>query len=85
MVVIMPSLFGVRIYSLPNDKILTSTKLKAFADDEFSVAKMMISVFDKIETIVGKEENDGYQHLVLFPQCFRKLSVSGLLKFGIVL
>ena len=27
---------------------------------------MMISVFDKIENIVGKEENSGYEHLLLF-------------------
>ena len=32
------------------------TKLKAFADDKFSVAKMMISVFDRVENIVGTEE-----------------------------
>ena len=24
------------------------------------------------EDIVGKEENDGYQHFLLFPQCFLK-------------
>ena len=27
-------------------------------------------VVDKIENIVGKEENAGYQHFLLFPQCF---------------
>ena len=43
--------------SLPNDKILALIKQKAFADDIFSIAKMMISVFDKIETIVGEGEN----------------------------
>ena len=29
-------------------------------------------VLDKIENIVGKEENAGYQHFLLFPQCFQK-------------
>ena len=29
-------------------------------------------VFDTIENIVGKGENAGHQHLLLFPQCFQK-------------
>ena len=28
--------------------------------------------FDKVEGIVGKGENTGYQHFLLFPQCFQK-------------
>ena len=40
--------------------------------------------FGKGRNIVGKEENDGYQHFLLFPQCFEKASFSGLLKVGIV-
>ena len=39
---------------LPNDKILDRTKLKAFADDKLYVTKMIISVFDRVENIVGK-------------------------------
>ena len=35
---------------------------------------MIISVFDKIENIVGKGGNAGYQHFLLFPQCFEKAS-----------
>ena len=31
-------------------------KLKAFAEDKFIVAKTMISVFDRVENIVGKKE-----------------------------
>ena len=61
------------IHSLPQDKILDLSKLIAFADDKFSVAKMVISVFDMVENNVGKGENAGYQHFLLFPQCFRKL------------
>ena len=38
----------------------------------------------RIENIVGKEENAGYQHFLLFPQCFQKLSFSGLFKVGTV-
>ena len=46
--------------------------MKAFADDKINVAQMMISVSDKVENIVGKGENAGYQHFFLFPQCFQK-------------
>ena len=39
--------------SLPRDKILGVTKLKAFADDKLNVAKMTISLFDTVENVVG--------------------------------
>ena len=70
---------------LPNDKILDLSKLKAFVDDKMNVAKMMIYVFDTAENIVGKGENIGYQHFLLFPQSFQKAFSSGVLKVGIVL
>ena len=38
----------------------------------------------RVENIVGKEENAGNQHFLLFPQCFQKFSMSGSLKVGIV-
>ena len=37
-------------------------------------------VLDKIQNIVGKEKNAGYQDFLLFPQCFQKALSSGLLK-----
>ena len=37
-------------------------------------------MFERVENIVGKGENAGYQHFLLFPQCFQKASLSGLLK-----
>ena len=40
----------------PHEKILDQTKLKAFADDKLDVTKMIISVFDRVENIVGKGE-----------------------------
>ena len=63
------SIFRV-VHSLPNDKILDWSKLKAFADATVKFAKMMIFVFDRVENIVGKGENAGYQHFLLFPKCF---------------
>ena len=62
--------YNYLIKSLPNDKILDVTKLKAFADHKINKAQMMISVFDRVENIVGNGENAGYQHFLLFPQCF---------------
>ena len=65
------------------DKILDVTKLKAFADDKLNDAKM-ISLFDRVENTVGKGENAGYQHFLLFPQCFPKPSSLESLKVSIV-
>ena len=57
--------FLVQINSLPNDKILDETKLKAFADDKLNVAKTMIPLFDKVENTIGKGENDVFQSLLI--------------------
>ena len=70
--------------SLLNDKILDWTEFKAFADIKLNVAKITISVFDKVENIVGKGENASCQHFLLFPQCFQKASFSRSLKVRIV-
>ena len=43
-----------RLNSLPKDSFLDWTKFKAFADNKLDVAKMIISVFERIENIVGK-------------------------------
>ena len=36
-----------------------------------------------VGNIVGKGENAGYQHFLLFPQCFQKTYVTGSLKVRI--
>ena len=46
--------------------------MKAFADDKLNVTRNVKVVFHRIENIVGKEENAGYQHFLLFPRCFQK-------------
>ena len=73
---------------LSNDKFLDLTKLKAFADDKLNVAKVtfffFFFLFDRAENTVGKEENAGYQHFLLFLQCFPKPPYLGSLKVGIV-
>ena len=56
--------------SLPSGILSDWSKLKAFADHNLYVAQMMIYVFDRIENIVGKGENAGFQNmLILLPQC----------------
>ena len=54
-------------------------------DVKLKVVKMIIFVFDRVENTVGKGENAGYQHFLLFPQCFQKAFNSGSLKVRIVL
>ena len=41
------------IYNVTKDKILDCSKLKAFADDKSNVARMMISLLDRVENTVG--------------------------------
>ena len=40
----------------PHDKILDQTKLKAITDEKLNITKMKVSVFDRVENIVGKGE-----------------------------
>ena len=65
---------------LPNDKFLDWSKLKAVADDKSNVAAKLKFVLGRVENIVGKGENAGYQHFLLFPQCFQKASLLGVIK-----
>ena len=52
------------------NKILALSKLKVFADDNFNVIQMVRFFFGRVENILGKGENAGYQHFSLFLQCF---------------
>ena len=70
--------------SLPYDKFSDWFKLKACADDKINFSKKSKYVLGWVENIVGKGENAGYKHFLLFPQCFPKLSQSGSLKIGTV-
>ena len=47
--------------------ILALTKLKGFADDKKNVTQKLKFVLGRIENIVGKGENAGIQHFLLFP------------------
>ena len=71
-----------KIYSLPHSTSLDLSKLKAFADDNFKVVQMVHFYFDRVENMVGKGENAGYQHFLLFPLCFQKASFFRVMKSG---
>ena len=47
--------------SLPNDKILEYSKLKALADDKIIVTQKFEFVLGRVENIEEKGENAGYQ------------------------
>ena len=70
--------------SLPHNKILDWSKFKGFAYDKVNLNEKLKLVLGRVENIAGKVENAGYQHFILFPQCFQKYSLSGLLKVRIV-
>ena len=70
---------------LPDDTFLDWSKLVAFVDDKVNATQNLKFVLGRVDNIVGKGENGGYQHFLFFPQCFQKHSSTGLLKVGIVL
>ena len=52
-----------KINSLPNDKIVDWSKMKAFADDKIHVTEKLKLVLERLENIVGKGENAGYHNV----------------------
>ena len=72
---------GMGVNPLADNKILSLPKLKAFADNKLNVTQNVKVFFHRIENIVGKEENAGYQHYLLFPQCYHKAFSSNASKF----
>ena len=72
------------VNSLTNIKILDQSNLNDFAGNKINVTYVTKFVLGRVENNVGKGGNAGYQHFLLFPQCFHKPSLSGLLKVGTV-
>ena len=52
------------------------------ADDKISVNQKFESYFERVENLVRKVENAGYQHFLIFPKCSQKFSFSRSLKVG---
>ena len=65
-------------------KILDWSKLIALADNKLNVTEKLQFVLGRVENIAGKGENAGYQHFLLFPQCFQKCPFSRSLKVWIL-
>ena len=57
---------------LPDDKILGSSKLREFADDNFKLDENGRKLSKQVENIVEKGEIARYEQFLLFPQCFQK-------------
>ena len=58
--------------------VLDLCKSKAFADENLNMAPMSEkNVSYTAENIVGKGENGGNQHFLLFPRCFSKVFCFG--------
>ena len=58
--------------------------MKAVTDDKINVTQKVNFVFRQVKITLGKGENAGYQHFLLFPKCFQKPPSLELLKVGIV-
>ena len=58
------------INSLPNNRMLDRSNIKAPADDKIDKTEKLKFILASVENIVVKRENAGYQHFLLFPQCF---------------
>ena len=50
--------------------------LKAFENKKFKMAKKAELFLERAENIVRKGENAGYQHFLLFSQCFQDTCTS---------
>ena len=68
------------IYPSPDNKILDWSKFKAFADDKINAGEKLKTVYGRVEDIVRKGENVGYQYFLLFSQCFQKSFLLGVVE-----
>ena len=50
--------------------------MKVFADDKIDAIQKLMFCVGGEEKIVEKGENGGYQHFLLFLECFQELSFS---------
>ena len=60
----------VKINPLPNDKFFDWSKLKELGDNKINITEKLKFILERVENIVGKGENAGNQHFLLFLKCF---------------
>ena len=66
--------------TMQTKKKIASSKFRARADEKSNVGLEVEFVLGKVENIAGKRENAGYQHFLLFPQCFQRSVLSVAVK-----
>ena len=66
--------------SLPNDKFLDWSNVKELADNKIDVTEILKFLVGRVENIVGKGENAGYQHFLLFSTVFSKGFITRVVK-----
>ena len=78
--------FADDILPLHQKKIVRLVQMKTFADDKKTknVTQELKFELGNVKNIMGKGENAGYRHFLLFPPCFQKALSSELLKVEIV-
>ena len=64
---------GVGVELFPKRKILDSSKLTEFADDDFKFYKNGRKFSKRVENTLGKGEIARYEQFLLFPQCFQNI------------
>ena len=75
---------AVKLALNPNTTNQPTTNLKDIADNKINVTQKtkLNFVLGRVENIVEKGKNAGYQHFLLFPQFFQKASFSVSLTFS---
>ena len=68
----------------PKRKLLDSSKLKEFADNNFELDENNRKVSKQADNTVGKGEIACHEQFLLFPQCFQKSCTADTSKPGLV-
>ena len=66
--------FKLTLYQMT--EFWTCSKLETFAESDDKCDSEIEFTMGRVENIVGKGENAGYQHFLLFPQCFQNPTFS---------
>ena len=64
--------FELLVTSLQNNKIFRPVQIESICSWQNKGTETLKFVKGRVENIVGKGENAGYQHFVFFPLCFHK-------------
>ena len=67
-----PKILSKRLLKPYQIRNFTFIQIQSCFKQKIKCCKINETNFKLIESIVGKGENDGYQHFHLFPLCFQK-------------